>query len=211
MSSWILPAAAALLIVERACYVWIARWPAAFQRLCARPGWRWLGKPVLAVGRLFAVFKVVQAGTFAWWWAAHSDANGLRLASEPLPLGLGLALIAAGQGLNASVFHRLGLIGVFYGDRFGYTVPWCRAFPFSILAHPQYVGAVMTIWGVFLAMELASGAWYQLPVIETVYYTVSTLLEKHSEEGCAPLPNLPPETSCAGEAGARTAVTQTRA
>jgi hypothetical protein len=41
---------------------------------------------------------------------------------------------------NLSVFYRLGAVGVFFRDRLGYEVPWCRAFPFSWVAHLQYVG-----------------------------------------------------------------------
>ena len=37
--------------------------------------------------------------------------------------------MAAGQALNVSVFHRLGKIGVFYGNKLGYRIPWSRKFP----------------------------------------------------------------------------------
>jgi hypothetical protein len=26
------------------------------------------------------------------------------------------------------VLYRLGKVGVFYGNKFGYAIPWCRAF-----------------------------------------------------------------------------------
>jgi hypothetical protein len=39
-------------------------------------------------------------------------------------------LIAIGQTLNAGVFYQLGSVGVFYGNRFGHDVEWCRGFPF---------------------------------------------------------------------------------
>ena len=58
-------------------------------------------------------------------------------------------LIAIGQILNVGVFMQLGKIGVFYGNRLGYQVPWCRSFPFSLIPHPQYVGATLSIWGSF--------------------------------------------------------------
>jgi hypothetical protein len=32
----------------------------------------------------------------------------------------------------------------------GHYIPWCTGFPFTVCAHPQYVGTVMSIWGVFL-------------------------------------------------------------
>jgi hypothetical protein len=74
-------------------------------------------------------------------------------------------------------FYRLGRVGAFFGSRLGHDVRWCRAFPFSLLAHPQYVGTVMTIWGFFLAMRFPREDWYVLPAIETVYYVVGGYLE----------------------------------
>ena len=169
-------AAAVALAPERLCYAWIARAPHAFQAWCARPSVAWLGEPILIVRRFFYGFKIVQLSVFASWWLA-----GLR---EPLPvspddaaLAVGVALVATGQLLNVSVFYRLGATGVFYGDRLGYTVPWCRDFPFSLMAHPQYVGTVLSIWGLFLALCFPQDDWFVIPALETVYYVVGARLE----------------------------------
>jgi len=86
--------------------------------------------------------------------------------------------MAAGQALNVSVFHRLGKIGVFYGNKLGYRIPWSRKFPFSCLKHPQYVGALLTIWGFFLVMRFPYDDWYLLPVLETVYYGFGAYFER---------------------------------
>ena len=94
------------------------------------------------------------------------------------PAGVGGLLIVAGQLLNLSVFYRLGRVGVFYGGRFGHAVPWTDDFPFSVFAHPQYVGAVTSIWGFFLVMRFPHGDWYVLPVLETVYYALGARLEQ---------------------------------
>ena len=77
-----------------------------------------------------------------------------------------------------SVLYRLGKVGVFYGNKFGHAIPWCRAFPFSLLKHPQYVGAVLTIWGFFLVMRFPHDDWYLLPTLETVYYVLGTYFEQ---------------------------------
>jgi hypothetical protein len=61
----------------------------------------------------------------------------LPLSGSVLYFSLGAVLIVVGQILNASVFYRLGKVGAFYGERFGYEVPWCRKFPFSWLKHPN--------------------------------------------------------------------------
>ena len=90
----------------------------------------------------------------------------------------GAILIVVGQILNFSVFHRLGKIGVFYGNKFGYEVPWHREFPFSLLKHPQYVGALFSIWGFFLVTRFPHDDWFMLPVLETVYYVLGIHFEQ---------------------------------
>jgi methylene-fatty-acyl-phospholipid synthase len=169
--------AAAALSVERACYVWIARAPRRFRQWCRHPRVARLGEPVVIVRRLFYGFKVVQLSVFlAWcWWAAAdawapADLDGVALA-------IGGLLILAGQTLNVLVFYRLGAVGVFYGDRLGHQVQWCREFPFSMLSHPQYVGTVLSIWGFFLALRFPHDDWILLPALETVYYVVGARLE----------------------------------
>jgi methylene-fatty-acyl-phospholipid synthase len=86
-------------------------------------------------------------------------------------------LVILGQGLNLGVFYRLGSSGVFYGNRFGHQIPWCREFPFSFFDHPQYVGALASIWGFFITMRFPYHDWYLLPALETVYYGIGAWLE----------------------------------
>ncbi len=91
-----------------------------------------------------------------------------------------------GQILNLSVFYRLGVVGVFFGDRLGHEVPWCRAFPFSWISHPQYVGALLTIWGFFLVMRFPHADWFFLPAVETVYYSVGAYFEARGTSFAGP-------------------------
>lgn len=177
MGVWELLAPAALLLAgERACYVWIARAPGSFQRWCARPVVARVGEPVAVVRALFLGFKALQVMVFAGWCLALRDASPAVV--HGAALGVGAVLVLAGQTLSTLVFYRLGQVGIFYGDRLGHEVAWCRAFPFSALAHPQYVGAVMTIWGFFLVARFPHPDWYLLPALESVYYVVGTYLEK---------------------------------
>ena len=181
---------AAALSVERACYVWIARAPGRFRAWCAHPGVAPLGDPVAVVRTLFCGFKVVQLSIFAGWCGLFAH-GGLALDEiDAWALVVGGALVLIGQTLNWSVFYRLGAIGVFYGDRLGYDILWCRAFPFSWLRHPQYVGTVLSIWGLFAALRFPRDDWALLPVLETAYYVVGTYLEERrtapGDDGRAP-------------------------
>jgi phosphatidyl-N-methylethanolamine N-methyltransferase len=87
-------------------------------------------------------------------------------------------MIVAGQILNCRVFYRLGTVGVLYGKKLDYGIPWSRAFPFSWFKHPQYVGTVWSIWGFFLIMRFPQSDWYMLPTLETVYYVLGAYCER---------------------------------
>jgi phosphatidyl-N-methylethanolamine N-methyltransferase len=172
----LLVASMLLLAAERLAYAFIWQHPATFRAWCAHPVARVAGGPVEVVRALFVVFKMIQAAVFAAWIGVHGDGNNLLTASPPA-FGLGTLLIVVGQTLNAGVFLRLGTIGVFYGNRFGSHLPWVTGFPFSIVSHPQYVGTVMTIWGLFLVTRYPHADWSVLPLVETVYYAWGSYAE----------------------------------
>jgi hypothetical protein len=174
----LLLAAAAALSVERACYVWIARTPEVFRRWCAHSVVARIGEPIAVVRVLFYSFKAVQLSVFVGWCYLLGQGSLAPAEHDVAAVTVGGALILVGQTLNVAVFYRLGVVGVFYGDRLGYEVPWCRDFPFSVLSHPQYVGTVLSIWGFFLALRFPHDDWILLPALETVYYAVGTFLEE---------------------------------
>jgi phosphatidyl-N-methylethanolamine N-methyltransferase len=168
--------AAILLALERACYIAVWRQPTRFQDAVSG----WMGpaaEPVAALANLFTLFKVIQATVFLGWCLHFGGGRLLPADAAPAVLATGVALIVVGQVLNAAVFVRLGVTGVFYGNRFGHAVRWRYGFPFSWLRHPQYVGTVATIWGIFLALRFPHADWIVLPILETAYYVIGAFLE----------------------------------
>jgi methylene-fatty-acyl-phospholipid synthase len=175
---WTFSIAAVVLSIERLCYLWIWRRPAHFAVFCKRPGLLRLGPPVAVLQYLFCCFKVIQCAVFIAWCYIHGNGSLAPSGGSMLALALGALLIISGQALNASVFYRLGRIGVFYGNKFGYSVPWSRKFPFSVFEHPQYAGASLSIWGFFLVMRFPHDDWWMLPALETAYYGFSAYFER---------------------------------
>lgn len=156
--------AAALLSVERLTYIAVWNRPGWFQDVCRR-----FGSPVDVLAWLFVLFKLVQLTVFVGWCLVHGGSL-LPQGRSAGVLAVAVALLVAGQTLNVSVFRALGRTGVFYGARFGHYVPWRLTFPFSWLDHPQYIGALLTIWGFFVLTRYPAPDWPVLPVLETLFY-----------------------------------------
>jgi methylene-fatty-acyl-phospholipid synthase len=175
---WIFVGAAALLSLERICYLRIWRAPDEFRAACARPWLAWMGGPVEVLRQFFCGFKLLQCAVFLTWCFIYGDGSLQPANGSAWFLGLAAIMIASGQALNLAVFYRLGKIGVFYGNKFGHKIAWSRKFPFSCLKHPQYLGALLSIWGFFLFMRYPDDDWYWLPVLETVYYAVGAYFER---------------------------------
>ena len=186
MTFSILLAAAALLSVERAAYLWIWYKPEAFRRCCQRARLKRLGGPVDVLKALFVAFKLVQAAVFLGWCLYFGAGELVATTLYSWPAGAGVLLLALGQLLNWSVFSLLGKNGVFYGNRFGYDVEWRHEFPFSVFEHPQYAGALLSIWGFFLIMRFPHDDWYWLPLLETVYYAIGAYWERDVGEDNEP-------------------------
>jgi hypothetical protein len=178
MVVWASLISAILLSMERICYAWVWHRADSFRLLCSHPTIAVLGEPVDVLKDLFFVFKVVQISVFIGWCMIFGEGVISLPGGNPWSLAAGLTFIVAGQALNISVFYRLGKIGVFYGAKLGYNIAWCNKFPFCIIRHPQYIGTLTSIWGLFLVMRFPHNDWIILPLIETVYYGLGALVER---------------------------------
>ncbi|MGH7963640.1 MAG: methyltransferase [Candidatus Binatia bacterium] len=178
MDYWVFLTAALLLSLERICYLWAWRAPESFRAFCHHPAVAAFGEPVTVLQKLFYCFKVIQGAVFLGWCYFYGYGLPWPLNGGIGSLVVGVALIVAGQVLNFGVFYRLGKIGVFYGNKFGYEIPWCREFPFSLLRHPQYVGALVSVWGFFVVIGFPHDDWYLLPTLQTAYYVAGAYFEK---------------------------------
>jgi len=108
-----------------------------------------------------SAFKVVQVAVFGSWYYLHFGFNLPPAQPSPQVALVSLVVFAVGQILNLSVWYQIGKDGVCYGVKYGRTIPWCTSFPYNVLSHPQYTGAILTVWGIFgLLAQSAPNDWF---------------------------------------------------
>lgn len=195
MIPWVFWTSALLLALERVAYAGIFHRPEAFERISRHLAPQ--RDPVTIVEWLFAAFKILQALVFGGWCVAHGGAGSGPVPGDVVGPIVGWPLIISGQALNASVFARLGRVGVFYGSRLNREVPWCSGFPFTWFRHPQYVGTTLSIWGLFLVLRYPAADWLALPALETVYYALGAWVER-TPEASAFRPDRAPRATSPG-------------
>tara|TARA_B100000497_G_scaffold12826_1_gene14656 strand:- start:188 stop:520 length:333 start_codon:yes stop_codon:yes gene_type:complete len=87
---------------------------------------------------------------------------------------MNLLLLTIGQTLNTAVYYKLGLIGVYYGDRLGYQLPYIITFPYNIgIKNPQYVGCVLTLCGLYPLISI------NYLIYSSGLYCITTYIEEH--------------------------------
>jgi len=159
----------------------------SYVELCKGP-LRPLGDdPVEVFATLEIVAKVIQGGSLvAYLGTSGLAAAWASLVSAPLVCWAGLAVfVAMGQALNFATYAAIGKVGVYYGFKFGRTVPWCYGFPFNTgLRHPQYLGVVLTLWGALLVLicdNLAAVGIPQLVFAWGAMYVVMCIMEQSGD------------------------------
>lgn len=171
-------ACAALLAIERLVYWYAWTRSRRFAARVRRFPLRHPADPVEALKTLFYGFKAIQVAVLLGW-CIWFGGDWIPWPTAPVAvIALGVLLFAFGQVLNFGVMLKLGTAGVFYGNRFGRDVAWQTGFPFSVVAHPQYLGALLSVWGFMLAMRYPNADWFVLPLISTVYYAFGARLER---------------------------------
>ncbi|MDT8439613.1 MAG: methyltransferase [Wenzhouxiangellaceae bacterium] len=176
---WTLLVIATLLLsLERVTYWWAWNHPEVFTAQARRRDRLLHHDPVRALGRLFVVFKFIQIGVLLGWCMVFGQ-TWLPLPTAPSgAIVLGLSLLALGQALNFGVIWRLKAEGMFYGNRFGRAIEWQTGFPFSIVRHPQYVGALLSVWAFLLIMRFPNPDWLALPLVSTALYAWGIHVER---------------------------------
>ncbi len=127
-------------------------------------------KPLFLISSLSIIQKSLQIGTILNYSIEH---NTLIPYIENFNI-MNLSLLIIGQSLNTAVYNKLGLIGVYYGNRLGYELPYITTFPYNIgIKNPQYVGCVLTLCGLYPLIDI------NYLIYSSGLYCITTYIEEH--------------------------------
>jgi len=93
-------------------------------------------------------------------------------------------LFVVGQTLNIMVYIRLGNIGVYYGNKIGYTTKWIKAFPYNLgISNPQYIGCIISLLSLFILfpfidIAIISLYWISLYIVTCIIENEYTFSNK---------------------------------
>uniref|UniRef100_A0A0G4G8T2 phosphatidyl-N-methylethanolamine N-methyltransferase n=1 Tax=Chromera velia CCMP2878 TaxID=1169474 RepID=A0A0G4G8T2_9ALVE len=144
---------AAVNCIPHAWYFWLWLRPTVWTSACSR----WGLDPSHLMASIAGFIKLLQFTALALWIAfaypnALDDSVSALVQHMRSPVGaFALLVLAFGQTLNFAVYNAIGIEGVYYGSRFGKTIPWVTGWPFGgpfSVPHPQYCGCVLSIWAV---------------------------------------------------------------
>ncbi|PVU95747.1 hypothetical protein BB561_001637 [Smittium simulii] len=97
--------------------------------------------------------------------------------STPLLLKvLSFSIIFAGNVLVLSSMYKLGFVGTYLGDYFGFLMDeMITSFPFNVCDHPMYIGSTLSFFGV--ALYYGSPAGMVLTALVYLCYQVASKYE----------------------------------
>ena len=147
-----------LLSPERIFYVVVCYNPDIITKFFPKNEVRFISKMCL-------FFKMYQLSIFYLYFISY-DVN-LKFSL------LGTFLFLKGQLLNLYCFYLLKEEGILYGNKYNKNLPWIKLFPYNILNNPQFVGVVISIWG----MWFNTTDPYTIPMISSVLYYMGAKIE----------------------------------
>ena len=110
---------------------------------------------------------------FLW---IHLSYGFISFSINRIYLVIGLILIVLGQLLNMSVYKAISVDGVYYiGQYDPKHYEMIDGFPYTI-PHPMYVGAIITICGLFLSFGFDNKGRVRYPVLCLSLYKIAAYL-----------------------------------
>lgn len=149
-------------------WIWPSLWKQAFKQ-----------KSSDVLANVAVALKVAQGSACLLWLAKRRSGDMcLDLTNvDAWRLTAFAALFGVGQVLNVTTYHALGKAGVYYGSKLGHDIPWVSGFPFSVVPHPQYLGSVMSLWGIGAVFSSFDRHVWNVVLFWTALYCATALIE----------------------------------
>ena len=131
-----------------------------------------------ALSRLLVLLQVLAVLTWVW----GSRGTGLCFEASQIHLRdwiLGLIAAALGLTLQRGALQAAGEAGLYYGTRLAKgQLAEPSTWPFTLLPHPEYVGAALLVWSpiLMLAQQLPESSVF-LALFWTLLYILSCFVE----------------------------------
>ena len=175
--------ASSLLAIERICYTIIWLYPHKVEIYITKFKGKGLNKNtdtiIDSIYKLFLINKVFQLLGYVLIYSLHPSINFQNMTLFQFVVGSIFSLV--GQFLNVSTYLAIGKVGVYYGYKFGFHVPWCNGFPFNVItSHPQYLGSTLTSYGlIFMTMteHHSKEGWLMLGHMQALQYLYMAYVE----------------------------------
>jgi len=175
--------ASSFLAIERLCYTIIWLYPHKVEKYILELRGSWLNKNtdtiVDSIYKLFLINKIFQLLGYILIYILHPSISFQNMTLFQIVVGSNLAFV--GQFLNVATYTAIGKVGVYYGYKFGFHVPWCNGFPFNVItSHPQYLGSTLTSYGLILITMTeyhSKDGWLMLGHIQAFQYLYMAYIE----------------------------------
>lgn len=136
--------------------------------------------PVDCFANLAGLIKVMQLAVILQWYVNAAPMVSLASITALRWLAV-VVLVGVGQILNISVMTALGRPGVYYGCKLGKEIPWYHGFPFTVTSHPQYIGSILSTWGIVLLLSTPAhfGGLVGVGLVMSYGWCVSSYIENY--------------------------------
>ena len=116
------------------------------------------------------VFSIGLSRDYLFKYVVNTSNNLFSLIDSQYATYLGYLLLFLGMILVLSATYRLGIIGTFNGDAYGFLLPSIiTSFPFNIFNAPMYLGSTLNFLGYSILKGSMTGILLTL-VVAIVYF-----------------------------------------
>ena len=123
------------------------------------------------------IFSFGLSRDFLYKYVVNTSSNSFPIIDNQYMTFLGYLMLLLGITLVSSATYKLGIIGTFNGDAYGFLLPSIiTSFPFNIFNAPMYLGSTLNFLGYAFINKSATGIF--LTILVAAAYFFGTFFEE---------------------------------